>query len=815
MSPFAIALFLAVLAAGTGVPPQGSKAPGPAGELASEENHIKQAGLPVTDTGLLDFFRKRTPPGPPRAEVARLVRQLSDKAPAARDRAAAELIALGYCAVPPLRQAANSSDDEEGLGRARHCLDCIEGPHATALAVAEARLVAARRPAGAAAVLVAYLPFADNDEVLQEAESALLAVGMRDGKAEDALLKALEDPVPVRRSVAARVLCQAGGPAERAAVRALLRDQRPSVRLQAAMGLAAANEGQAVTVLIDMLPDLPPAGCKEAEEFLTELAGTWAVVTPQGSDRLSARVRREAWAAWWRATDGPALLEELRRRTLTDEERQRLATWIAQLEDGSAAVRDKAAASLVDWGPRAAGLLRRAAREANPRVAPLVAQCLESLEEGGATPPPLPAAVPRLLALHRPPGAVEALLQYLPFADGETPTDQLVDLLASLGCPEGKAAPALVQALADRTPERRAAAACALARGRAAEHLGAVRKLLRDPDAAVRTRTALALAQGGDRDAVDVLISLLGELPGEQVGDVVEYLTSLAGDSTPRAYVETEPAARAATVAAWKAWWRQKGPGIDPGGDAVRRPSGALLVIEHHGPRGTGRVLEVSVTGKIRWQMEGITFPWDAQRLANGNLLLADQGNRVCERDREGKVVWQVSVPNAIGCQRLANGHTFVLTRNSVQVVDRQGKEVLTHYHTTGWILGGRRFRDGHMAFVTYQGQYVRLDPTGKEVKTFHVPFNANFGVLGAEVLPGDRVIVSLPNPGKVLEYNAEGKVVWEASVRNPGCPTRLRNGHTLVPGNGYTTLTELDRSGRVISEKKDLPYRPFRVYPR
>ena len=48
-----------------------------------------------------------------------------------------------------------------------------------------------------------------------------------------------------------------------------------------------------------------------------------------------------------------------------------------------------------------------------------------------------------------------------------------------------------------------------------------------------------------------------------------------------------------------------------------------------------------------------------------------------------------------------------------------------------------------------------------------------------------------------------------------PSTTTRLPNGHTLVPGNAYTTLAELDRSGRVISEKKDLPFRPFRVYPR
>jgi HEAT repeat protein len=817
MSPLPLAVFLAVWAAGTSAPPRSSAAPapGPAKDLAAEESQLKEAGLPVTGAGLLDFFRKRTPPGPPPEVIAGLVRQLSDKTQSTHEQASAELIALGSAAIAPLRPAANNYDDEEGSGRARHCLDCIEGPRAAFLAVAAARLVGAHRPEGAAAVLMGYVPFADNDEVVQEVEAALQAVGLRDGKVDPALLGALQDAVPVRRNVAARVLCQIGGSAERTAVHALLADARPTVRLQAALGLAAVGDGTAVPVLIDLLAELPADSRRQAEEFLSELAGDWALVVPQGSDPLAARLRREAWAAWWRATDGPALLDELRRRTLTDEERQRVLTWIGQLEDPSATVRDRAASSLVDFGPRAVPLLRRAIQEGNPRLAPAAAQCLESLEEGRTT-RPLPATTLRLLALRRPEGAVEALLRYLPFSEGENTWDQLVELLAALGCTQGKADAALVQALSDKVPERRAAAASALVRGRAGEQRGAVRKLLRDPDRVVRMRTALALADSGEREAVVALIGLLGELPNERVGEVVEYLGQLAGDGAPQAYVEAEPAARAATVEAWRTWWREKGPGVDlVREDASRRQRGLLLVIEHQGPRGTGRVLEATTSGKIRWQMEGITFPWDAQRLPNGNLLVVDQGNRVCERGRDGKVLWQVSMPNAIGCQRLPNGHTFVLTRNSVHVVDRQGKDVLTHYHPGGWILGGRRFRDGHMAFLTYQGQYVRLDSAGKEVKSFHVPFNPNFGVNGAELIGGDRVLVSLPSPGKVLEYNAEGKVVWEASVPNPGFPTRLPNGHTLVPGNGLTTLTELDRSGRVLSEKKDLPYRPFRVYLR
>jgi HEAT repeat protein len=807
MNSAALALFLAACAAGQTSPDTAAV------NVAAEEQVLKAAGLPAAATDLLDFFRRRTPPGPDKARLTALVRQLSDKTPAVRERAAAELVGLGHAAVPSLRRAANDPDDEETAGRARQCLEAIEGSGAAGLALAAARLVGVRKPAGAVAVLLAYLPFADNDLVVQEVEGALGACARVDGKADAALVQALRDPVPVRRSTAARALCLAGGSADRAAVLPLLKDPRPAVRLVAALGLAEAHTAEAVPVLIDLLAELPPEGRKQAEDFLTQLAGEWAVVGPPGNDRTSGRLRRDAWAAWWRGLDGESLLEEVRSRTLPDAERARVLGLIARLDDPSEEVREKAAADLIACGPRAAPLLRQAVQN-QPRVGPHATHCLEAVEPEG--PRPLPGAAPRLLALRRPEGALEALLAYLPCAESDAAAGQIVDLLGDLGCRDGKAAPALVQALTDPLPARRWAAAVALCKGRAEDHLPAVRRLLKDADPAVRLRAALALAARGERDAVPVMVALLGELPLDQAWEAEDYLLKAAGDQAPAVALGEDPAGRTAAVNAWRQWWRDHGAAVDlTQVDSGSHTTGQFLVIEQQGGKGTGRVLEVHPGGKVRWQVEGLQFPWDAQVLPGGRVLVLEQNNRLTERDRDGRVVWQRNVPNAIEVQRLRNGHTFLVCRNQILVLDRDGKEVLTHVHPQGFILAGRRFRDGTMAFVTYQGQYVRLDAAGKQVKSFPVPFVMNFGVSGAAVLPGDRVLITLPNPGKVAEYTAEGKVAWEAAVTAPGYPTRLPNGHTLVPTNQNTTLTELDRAGRVVSEKKDLPYRPFRVYPR
>src|SRR5262249_5183185 len=145
------------------------------------------------------------------------------------------------------------------------------------------RTIAAQKPDGAAEAMLAFLPFAEDERVVQEALDALAAVGRKDGGPDPALLRALEDPVPCRRAAAAEVLCGIDRAAPRT-VRPLLKDPRPTVRLHAALGLLRTYDGEAVQVLIDLLAELQPPQRKQAEDYLTELAGDWAVAAPKGND---------------------------------------------------------------------------------------------------------------------------------------------------------------------------------------------------------------------------------------------------------------------------------------------------------------------------------------------------------------------------------------------------------------------------------------------------------------------------------------------------------------------------------------------------
>jgi len=786
--------------------------PAAAAAVAGDDQNLKNVGVDVSGPGLLAFFRQRMTPHVDAEQLAKLIKQLSDDSEKVYTKAMAELVGLGPLAVPALRRTVNHADNEEMLSRARKCLQAIEGAGGSALVQSAVRALAAHNPESAAEVLIQYLPFADEETVVQEIETVLLALSKRDSKSESALMRALNDPTPIRRSIAARVLCQIGGEAERAAVRSLLKDPKPSVRMQVALSLLRLHEVEAMPVLIDLFAELPLAGCKQVEEYLHELAGEWAVKAPQGSDAMSGRLRRELWSAWWRSLDDKQLLDEFRSRTLTEKERSHALDLISKLKDASPDVRAKAVEGLIDMGPRAASLLRRTIerQDAGPdaeRQAALVQQCLAALE--GDSSNPLPEAALHLLALRRPRGTVETLLAYVPFAENETIAAQLVEVLASVGCSGGKAEPALVHALEDKVNIRRATAAVALCKGKADKELAAVRKLLSDADATVRLRAAVGLAQSGDKSAVPILIALLADLPFDQVWEAEELLTTLAGDKAPKERVGTDKASRTACVEAWQTWWRKEEKNVDLAKlNDAERDSGLLLVVEMQG----GRVLEINRNGRIRWQLQGPQWPWDAVVCRNGNVFVVSQHtNQVSMWNRQGKQLWQQSCNMPFSCQQLRNGHLFVVCRQQISEFDANGKEVSSQQlMNLNWIIGGCKFPNGHVGLFTQQGQYVRLDAKGKQVKTYQVNLPGGFA-MNAEVLPGDRVLVAL-SMGSVAEYNDKGQSVWECNVPNPAVPHRLPNGHTLVAQNGMNHLYELNRKGKIIAEKKDLEYRPWRI---
>jgi hypothetical protein len=492
------------------------------------------------------------------------------------------------------------------------------------------------------------------------------------------------------------------------------------------------------------------------------------------------------------ATDGPGLLAFFRQRTLTDANRAYALALIRQLGNRSFRARERASVELVRLGPLAAPLLREAMRGPDLEAARRAENCLREIEN--ASDAALVAAATRLLSARRPAGSVAVLLDYLPGAPDSGTAMEVQTALAALAVRHGKADEALVAGLRDGVAIRRAAAAEALCQAGAAEHLPAVRKLLHDPEAHVRLRVALALAYRREKEAIPVLIDLLAALPPDARWQAEVVLQQLAGAHAPLPPPEADAAARGRYRDAWAAWWRVHEGEVDLA--VLRQPPrflGYTLIVLLD----SGRVIELGADRKPRLEIGGLQSPLDAQVLPGERLLIAEHGRGVTERGRGGEVLWHKDVTQPIGAQRLPNGNTFIATRSQLLEVDRSGKPVFSIVRPDNSFISARKLVDGRVGCVS-GGRFLVLDTAGKEVKSFDVGNVQTTSSL--DVLPNGHVVVAQYGNHKLVEFDSNGKLVWEASVPSPISAMRLPNGHTLTTSHqGPKQVIELDEKGKVV----------------
>src|SRR5262249_55123956 len=151
---------------------------------------------------------------------------------------------------------------------------------------------------------------------------------------------------------------------------------------------------------------------------------------------------------------GADLLEFFRKRTVTDQDRRRIADHLQQFGAARFRQREKATRDLLAMGKMYPGtvvpLLRRATRDPDLEIARRAQFCLNELLGGGDE--ALVAAAVRVLAGRKPPGTVQVLLAYLPNAGDETLEEDIVNALAAVGVEQGNPDPALVAAAGDPLP---------------------------------------------------------------------------------------------------------------------------------------------------------------------------------------------------------------------------------------------------------------------------------------------------------------------------------------------------------------------------
>ena len=147
---------------------------------------------------------------------------------------------------------------------------------------------------------------------------------------------------------------------------------------------------------------------------------------------------------------------------------------------------------------------------------------------------------------------------------------------------------------------------------------------------------------------------------------------------------------------------------------------------------------------------------------------------------------------------------------NGLLEVDPSGKEVFQHVFPGQNVWAAHKSRSGEITCFLSPGSCVRLDAKGHELKRFNSGRDGGW-TSGIDVMPNGHVIAAQPNRNVVVEFDADGKTVWEAQAPGITSATRLPNGRTLVASHPGRNVIELDRAGKTVWEYKN-EYHQFRA---
>lgn len=527
------------------------------------------------------------------------------------------------------------------------------------------------------------------------------------------------------------------------------------------------------------------------------------------------------------ANDGSKLLEYLRQRTLSDADQGRINAVIKRFGADDFDERVKATEEVEAFGPAAVGPLKAAEKDSDPEVAYRAKVALKRVEKVPHS--AVASAAVRAVLKLKPEGAAGALIGFLPLADDDAVAEAIRTALVALAVKDGKAEPALVEALADKSPVRRAAAYIALTEG------GKAGEKVRIPDALPKVREAVSndpdieakfaglwslLMTTRDKDFVPELIGLVPKAGRGRIWQLEELLLQLAGEHPKDGRFLKSPESLAKARDAWLGWWKEKGGKIDLAKFEFKpRVQGITHVIEMDNRGfGQGRVIALGPDLKEKWRITNVSNPTDVKVAADGKIWVVESNTgRVSERTPTG----EVGVVRSVGQQPmnidlLPDGGMVVFCRNQVVEFDKDGKQLNAHTRPTYDIAGGRRLPNGESVFITgaYQNpnqktpNCVRLDAKLKDLNK-SLTFNQMQNFQAIDVIGDDKVMVcerdNQNGRERVVEYNLkDGKEAWKYDCpagSGPSSCQRLPNGNTLIALLNHNKAIEVDPSGEVVWE--------------
>jgi len=510
-------------------------------------------------------------------------------------------------------------------------------------------------------------------------------------------------------------------------------------------------------------------------------------------------------------TDTKALVSLIKKRTVSENTRTKIAGFIKQLGAEDFDDREQASKELVEMGAVARPQLTNALKDEDLETRKRARKALDKIGSAAAEAAVVQAAA-RVLVIRKPDDVVELLLNYLPSVEEVETAEEVAKVLSVVAKDKnGKPDKALVAALKDKKyPIKRWAAANALTNAAVKDERDNVLKLLDDDNVGVRRRVAAALVQAKDKGGVPALIKLIESDSPEDAEVAEDLLAVLAGDKAPEQPADLDaPKAKQNYRKEWEAWWKGASAKFDMSKVDFEGVSRNYTLVGVNGYRNKviGKVMELDNAGKVKWELgDDLQYPVYACKTKRDRVLVCEyNANKVVEYDLKKKAVWtkQLNTQPLI-CDRLPNGNTFIVTRNQLLVYDRGGKEVQRVDRPNYDVVTAGRHKDGTYTLITNNGGIVRYDASFKE--TSNVATNRYIYYttgLKCAYLPKGGLVIPDYNSRKIREYDGSGKQLVEIDASYPTSVAKLNNGNYLyLSRQGNQGMIEVTKDGKQVSNK-------------